>query len=48
LITLWVTVLLAIGVYATGNITKARAVVFGVLIWVIGSLPMVRAGYMAM
>jgi len=48
LITLWVTVLLAIGVYATGNITKTRAVVFGVLIWVIGSLPMLRAGYMAM
>src|SRR5258705_361765 len=48
LIALWVTVLLAIGVYVTGNISKTRAVVFGVLIWVIGSLPMLQAGYMAM
>jgi hypothetical protein len=42
-ITLWVTVLLAIGLYVTGKVSKQRAVVFGILIWVVGSLPAVRA-----
>lgn len=45
---LWFTVLVAVGVYATGKVTKGRAVVFGVLLWVIGSLPAIlgalRAG----
>jgi hypothetical protein len=42
-ITIWVTVLLAIGLYVTGKVSKQRAVVFGILIWVVGSLPAVRA-----
>lgn len=48
LITLWVTVLLAVGVYATGKISKGKAAAFGVLIWVVGSLPAIRAAYMLM
>lgn len=48
LITLWVTVLLAIGLYVTGRVSKGRATVFGVLIWIIGALPALRQGYMAM
>ncbi len=48
LITIWVTVLLAIGVYVTGKVSKERAVIFGILMWIIGSLPMIRQGYMAM
>lgn len=48
LITIWVTILLAVGVYVSGKITKNQAVAFGVLIWVIGSLPALRAGYMLM
>lgn len=48
LLTIWVTVLLAIGVYVTGNVSKGRAVAFGILIWIIGSLPMLRQGFMAM
>lgn len=44
--TVWVTVLLAIGLFATGNVSKQRAVVFGVLIWVVGSLPALRQAYM--
>jgi hypothetical protein len=48
LITIWVTVLLAIGVYVTGKVTKERAVVFGILIWIIGSLPALRQAYVSM
>ena len=39
LFTIWVTVLLAIGVYATGRVSKQRAVIAGVLFWIVGSLP---------
>lgn len=38
LFTLWVTVLLAIGVYAVGKVSKARAGVAGVLFWAVGAL----------
>jgi hypothetical protein len=48
LITLWVTVLLAVGVCVTGKISKDRAVVFGILIWIVGALPALRQGYIAM
>ncbi len=47
LITLWVTVLLAIGYYVTAKVSKKQAIVFGILIWIVGSLPALRAGYMA-
>ena len=46
LITIWVTVLLGIGFYVTGKVPKARAVVFAVLMWVIGSLPAIRQAMM--
>jgi hypothetical protein len=46
LITIWVTVLLAIGLYVTGKVSKSSAAVFGVLIWVVGSLPALRQGLM--
>ena len=46
LITLWVTVLLAVGLYVTGRVSKQRAIVFAVLIWIVGSLPALRAGYL--
>jgi hypothetical protein len=42
LITIWVTVLLGIGFYVTGKVPKARAVVFAVLMWIIGALPAIR------
>ena len=56
LITIWVTVLLAIGLYVTSKapkgqthgITKAQAAAFGVLIWIIGALPVLRQAYVAM
>jgi hypothetical protein len=48
LITIWVTVLLAIGLYVTGKVSKERAVVFGILIWIIGSLPALRQAYVSM
>ncbi len=48
LITIWVTVLLAIGLYVTGKVTKERAAVFGVLIWVVGSLPAISGAFRSM
>ena len=48
LITIWVTILLAIGLYVTGKVSKERAVVFGILIWIVGGLPALRTAYMAM
>jgi hypothetical protein len=43
---LWETALLAVGVYVTGRITKRQAVWFAATIWLIGSLPAIRQGYM--
>jgi hypothetical protein len=37
--TLWVTVLLAIGLVHAGNVPKSKGVLAGVLVFVIGSLP---------
>jgi len=48
LITIWVTVLLAIGVYVTGKVSKERAVIFGILIFIVGWLPALRQGLSAM
>ncbi len=48
LITIWVTVLLSIGLYATGKVSKGKAVTFGILIFIIGSLPALRQGFVAM
>ncbi len=48
LFAIWVTVLLAIGLYVTGRVTKGRAVVFGILIWIVGGLPALWKGYTAM
>jgi hypothetical protein len=39
LFTIWVTVLLAIGVYVTGHVSKQRAAIAGVLFWVVGAIP---------
>lgn len=39
LFTIWVTVLLAIGVYVTGRVTKQRAAIAGVLFWIVGAIP---------
>jgi hypothetical protein len=39
LITLWVTVLLAIGLAVTGKVPRNRAIVGGVLFWLVGSIP---------
>jgi hypothetical protein len=48
LITIWVTVLLAIGVYVTGKVSKERAVIFGVLIFIVGAIPALRQGLSTM
>ena len=48
LMIVWETVLLAIGLYVTGKVSKSNAVLFGVLIWFVGSLERLRAGLLAM
>jgi hypothetical protein len=47
LITIWVTVLLAVGLSVTGKVPKERAIVFGILIWIVGSLPQLRQAMMS-
>lgn len=39
LFTIWVTVLLAIGAYVTGRLTKQQATIAGVLFWIVGAVP---------
>jgi Yip1 domain len=46
LITIWVTVLLAIGLYVTGKVSKGSAATFGVLIWFVGGLYAFRQALM--
>jgi len=41
LFTIWITVLLGIGIYVVGRITKQQAAIAAALTWVIGSLPAV-------
>jgi hypothetical protein len=41
---LWETVLLAIGIYVTGKISKNAAIGFGVVIFLVGSLQAIQAG----
>jgi len=48
LITIWVTILLAVGMYVTGRVSKGRAAIFGVLIWAVGGLYAIRAAYLQM
>jgi VanZ family protein len=39
--TIWVTVLLAIGLAVTGKIPRSKAAIAAVLVWIIGALPAV-------
>ena len=47
LFTIWVTVLLAIGLAVTGRIDRSRAAMAGVLLWIVGALPGVIGGLRA-
>src|SRR5262249_48179097 len=48
LMIIWETVLLAIGLYVTGKVSKSNAALFGVLIWFLGGVLAFRQGYLAM
>jgi hypothetical protein len=41
LFTIWVTVLLGIGIYVVGKVTKQQAAIIAVIVWVFGALPSV-------
>jgi hypothetical protein len=43
--TIWVTVLLAIGLSVTGRIPRARAAMAAVVVWLLGALPSVAGGF---
>lgn len=48
LFTLWVTVLLGIGIAVMGRLSRERAIVVAVVVWVIGALPAVWGAVKAM
>lgn len=48
LMVIWSTILLAIGLYVTGKVTKERAVIFGFVIWILGSLYPLQQAYISM
>jgi hypothetical protein len=41
LFTIWITVLLGIGIYVVGKVTKQQAAIIAVIVWVVGALPAV-------
>ena len=45
--TIWVTILLAIGLSVTGHIPRAKAAIAGLVIWLVGALPNVYSGVKA-
>jgi hypothetical protein len=47
LFTIWVTVLLATGLYVTGRVSKQKAAMAGVLFFIIGAIPQVLQGLRA-
>ena len=44
LFTIWVTVLIGIGLYVTGRMSKAGATTAAIIIWVLGSIPAILGG----
>jgi hypothetical protein len=41
LFTIWITVLLGIGIYVVGKVTKQQAAIIAAIVWVVGALPAV-------
>jgi len=41
LFTIWITILLGIGIYVIGKVTKQQAAIIAVIVWVVGALPAV-------
>src|SRR5437868_7531407 len=44
LFTIWITVLLGIGIYVVGKVTKQQAAIIAVIVWVVGALPALLQG----
>ena len=45
--TIWATVLIGIGAYVTGKLGKGSATAVAVIVWLLGSLPAIRAALLA-
>jgi hypothetical protein len=43
---IWETILLAVGVAVIGRVSVGKAIAFGVTIWIVGSLYLLRAAYL--
>ena len=44
LFTIWITVLLGIGIYVVGKVTKQQAAIIAVIVWIVGALPALLQG----
>jgi hypothetical protein len=44
----WFWILVAVGVHVIGNVTRAKAALFALAMWIVGSLPALRTAYMRM
>ena len=47
LITIWVTILIGIGMHVTGKLGKGRAIGVAIVMWILGSLPAIRQALLA-
>ena len=47
-ITIWITVLVAIGLCVTGRIPLRKAAIAAVIVWIVGGLPMIIGALRAM
>jgi hypothetical protein len=48
LFVIWFWVLVSVGLYVTGRVSRGRAAAFGLLMWILGTLPGLRNAYMRM
>lgn len=48
LITIWITILIGVGVYVIGKTSKGSATTVAILVWVLGAIPYLRTAILAM
>ncbi len=48
LFVIWFWVLVSVGLYVTGRVSRGKAVAFGVVMWILGTLPGLRNAFMRM
>jgi Yip1-like protein len=48
LITIWITILIGVGVYIIGKTSKGSATTVAILVWILGAIPYLRTAILAM